>query len=138
MEALRALHQRLGFPGVEPTLVAARREAQREGRAAPTRQEVAAVVRGSDVGQQHARVKYDGKTVSLRPATNLMADLIYMFRGFKADKNKGAKFILLAVDAHSRKISVKALEDKEPGSVAAATKISFGHKIRGGWKTQLA
>ena len=122
MEALKAIHARLGFPGIEATLVAARREAQREGRAAPTRQEVAAVVRGSDTNQQFARVKSDGKTVSLRPATNFMADLIYMFRGFKADKNKGAKYILLVVDAHSRKVSVKALEDKEPGTVAAATK----------------
>ena len=87
MEALRALRRRLGFPGVEPVLVAARREAQREGRPAPSRQDVAAVVRGSDVNQQHARLKYEGKTVSLRPATNFMADLIYMmmFRGFKAD-----------------------------------------------------
>ena len=79
-------------------------------------------MRGSDTNQQFARVKSAGKTVSLRPATNFMSDLIYMFRGFKADKNKGAKYILLIADAHSRKIDVKALEDKEPGTVAAATK----------------
>ena len=52
--AIRALQTRLGFPGIDKLLPAVKREAARLGVDAPSRAQVAAAARRSDVAQVFA------------------------------------------------------------------------------------
>ena len=100
-----------------------------------TRAQVQAAVRASPVAQQFAQTKYQGKTVSLKAGQNWFADLIYMFRSHKPEINRNNKYILLVVDAFTRRAYGRALPDKTPGLVAAALESIWQAHPPGGAET---
>ena len=58
--AIRELHRKLAFPGVDALLKAAKREAARGNFAAPSRAEVQAAIKTVPTSQVYRKQKYEG------------------------------------------------------------------------------
>jgi hypothetical protein len=58
--AIRDLHRKLVFPGVDPLLKAAKREAARGNQQAPSRAEVQAAIQTVPTSQVYRKQKYEG------------------------------------------------------------------------------
>ena len=98
---IRVLQRKLAFPGPDALFKAARKEAARVNRRAPSRQEVKEAIASVPTSQVYRKQKYDGAVAALAVDEKWQADLASLESLSVNKRNLRYTIALLCVDVMS-------------------------------------